>query len=216
MSSNLNIFDYIFKNNIWGDSESKSGYASNFKNTQSIRAFLPEFIEKYKIKSILDAPCGDMYWFSLMNIKNVKYYGFDIVDDIIKINREKFKENRNYKFETKNLITDELPKVDLIFCRDLIIHFPISTVYELINNFVKTKSKYLMITQHILKNNSHVMNADINLGQFAFRSLVEPPFNFPNPKMLIPEDWDDKSIMRCLALYDLKTLESFLSDSVKN
>lgn len=216
MESKQNIFDYIFKNNVWGNKDSKSGHASNLENTRSIRNFLPEFFEKYKIKSILDAPCGDMYWFSQMNLRKIKYYGYDIVDELIQINKEKFAKNKNYTFEKRDLISDKLPKVDLIFCRDLIIHFPISAVYDLINNFVKTKSKYLMITQHILTSNLYQINTEIEFGKFAFRSLVEPPFNFPNPKILIPEDWADKNVMRCMALYELKTLEDFLKNCQKN
>lgn len=204
------IFNLIFEQNIWGDKESRSGYASNLKNTQSLRSFLPEFFEKYKIKTVIDAPCGDMYWFSKMNLKKIKYYGYDIVDDLIKQNKENFAHCRNYHFETKNLITNKLPKADLILCRDLIIHLPISAVYELLENFVKSGSKYLLITQHILKNDKYVLNKDINFGSFSFRSLIEPPFNFPNPKLLIPEDWDDKNIIRTLALYELKTIDEIL------
>ena len=207
-----NIFDLIYKQNIWADNESKSGEASNLKNTESIRAFLPEFIERYKIKSILDAPCGDMYWFSKMNLKKIKYYGYDIVEDLINENRKKFNNNKNYYFEKKDLIIDSLPKVDLILCRDLIIHFPISAVYDLINNFIKSGSKYLLITQHILKNDVYELNKEIDFGYFSFRSLIEPPFNFPNPEILVPEDWYDKNIIRCLALYKLKTLEEFLKN----
>ena len=213
MTEQQNIFNSIFKKNTWNDGESRSGPASNLKNTRALRAFLPEFIDNYKIKSMIDAPCGDMYWFSRMDLKKIKYYGYDIVDDLIQINKEKFAKHRNYYFEKKDVITDLLPKVDLILCRDLIIHFPISAIYDLINNFIKSGSKYLLITQHIIKNNAYFMNVDIKFGQFSFRSLVEPPFNFPNPKLLIPEDWDDKNVMRCLALYELKDIENFLKNN---
>lgn len=213
MSKKQEIFEYIFKHNIWGDSDSKSGAGSNLHYTQSIRAFLPDFFEKYKIKSILDAPCGDMFWFSQLNLKKIKYYGYDIVDEMIQNNKEKFAKYKNYKFETADLITDKLPKVDLIFCRDLIIHFPINAVYDLIKNFIKTKSKYLMITQFIVTSEKYSINKDIEFGQFALRSLIEPPFNFPYPQILIPEDWDYKGFMRFMALYELKTLEEFIKNN---
>ena len=57
------------------------------------------------------------------------------------------------------------------------------------------------------------MNKEINFGYFTFRSLIEPPFNFPNPKFIVPEDWRDKNIIRGLALYELKTLEEFLKNN---
>ena len=93
MSKLKEIFTKVYNENKWNSAESKSGNGSSLKNTQHLREFLPELIDLYNIKSILDIPCGDMNWFSKIDIKNIKYYGYDIVEELIQENREKFKNN---------------------------------------------------------------------------------------------------------------------------
>ena len=46
--------------------------------TKVLRSKLPIFIKKYKIKSILDAGCGDFYWMKNINLTKINYYGLDI------------------------------------------------------------------------------------------------------------------------------------------
>lgn len=206
------VFEDIFKQNTWGSTESVSGPGSKLEYTKNIRKVLPELVERFKINSMIDVPCGDLNWFSEINFKKkINYYGFDIVDEIIQNNKYNYKNRRNFHFEKKDAIKDKLPKVDLIFCRDLIIHFPNDAVIELLRNFIKSGSKYLLITQHILTNNSNFQNADIQFGQFTYRNLTRPPFNFPLPKILIPEDWPDYRCIRTMAMYDLKELAEFLN-----
>lgn len=206
------IFKYIYDNNFWG-AKSLSGPGSDLENTKNLRLFLAEFIEKYNIKSMIDAPCGDMFWFSKLNLKDVQYRGYDIVGDIIEKNKRKFKNKKNYSFEKKDVVMEKLPQADLILCRDLIIHLPINAVYVLIKNFIRSKSKYLLITQHVILNDRYPMNEDIRVGDFAFRNLTLPPFNFPLPKLLVQEEWPDTNCLRYMALYELKALDKFYRDN---
>lgn len=202
------VFKYIHDNNVWG-AKSVSGPGSDLENTRNLRAFLSEFMEKFNIKSMIDAPCGDMFWFSKLDLKDVQYYGFDIVDDIVENDKRMFKDKKNYSFEKKDVVMEKLPKADLVLCRDLIIHLPLKAVYVLIGNFIRSGSKYLLITQHIVLNDKYVMNNDIRVGDFAFRNLTLPPFSFPLPKLLVPEEWPDKNCLRFMALYELTTLDEF-------
>ena len=79
---------YIFRShyltNHWGDNDSISGTGSNLIQTNTIRIEIPKTIKKYKIKSILDIPCGDYYWMKEIDFKGIKYLGADIVPDLIK------------------------------------------------------------------------------------------------------------------------------------
>ena len=162
---------------------------------------------------MIDAPCGDMNWASEIQFKKkIKYYGFDIVEQLIQDNKLKFKKRREFHFDKKDVIKDSLPKVDLILCRDLIIHFPIEYVIEAIKNFIKSGSKYLLVTQHIMTDDPTFVNKDIKFGQFAYRNLTRPPFNFPLPILLIPEDWPDYRCIRTMAMYNLKELDEFLKN----
>ena len=108
---NSAIFNEIYRKNIWGDSDSKSGTGSNLRQTENIRKQLPSFLNGLNIKTILDIPCGDFYWMPLIDLDNISYFGADIVDDLIKLNEKKFKEP-NLKFLKLDIIQDELPEVD--------------------------------------------------------------------------------------------------------
>jgi hypothetical protein len=49
-------FTRYYKANYWDSKESSSGFCAGLKNTKNIRKYLPNIIEQYKIKSIIDAP----------------------------------------------------------------------------------------------------------------------------------------------------------------
>ena len=50
---------------------------------------------------------------SELDLTNLKYVGYDVVDDLILENQKKYAKNK-IKFEVKILIHDRLPKSDLI------------------------------------------------------------------------------------------------------
>ena len=153
------IFTDIYHKNKWGDEESLSGPGSTFVQTETIRNTLPNLLKKYNIHSILDIPCGDFNWMKDVNLP-ISYIGADIVEKIIKFNKEKFtKENR--KFIKIDILRDELPQVDLIFCRNLFIHFSYNDIFKAIENIKKSGSKYLLTTCHRLE----TKNFDIGTGQ---------------------------------------------------
>ena len=116
------IFTEIYNTNYWNDKESKSGTGSSLKSTENIRLKLPLIIEKLNIKSIIDVPCGDFYWFSkIINDLNIEYLGGDIVEKIIFENK-KFA-SKKIEFKQLDIINDKLPYGELLICRDCLFHF---------------------------------------------------------------------------------------------
>lgn len=77
-------FKLIYKYNFWSSKESVSGLGSELKNTVNIRKKLPKIFDDFKINKILDAPCGDFNWVSLILSNKIDYIGGDIVNDLIK------------------------------------------------------------------------------------------------------------------------------------
>ena len=207
MENKEKIFTNIFNKNGWGDNESVSGFGSRLENTRNLRYELEYLIKVLNIKSIIDAPCGDMNWMSHVNLNDIKYYGFDIVDDLIKQNKEKFKNDKNFTFEKKDAIVDHLPKSDLILCRDLIIHFPVMEIWKLLCNFCKSESKYLLITHDSTVKDE---NTNINFGQCARRNLTIKPFNFPRPLFMIPDHDIESNGLFFMGLYRLKDIKSYI------
>ena len=127
------IFTDIYLNNKWGDKYSFSGTGSNLNQTKIIIKELKNIIKKYKIKSILDIPCGDFYWMKEFDFQDLNYIGADIVSELVNENIKKFKKS-NVNFQIVDLLIDKIPDSDLIFCRDCLVHFSFKDIFKAIKN----------------------------------------------------------------------------------
>ncbi|MFQ5439843.1 MAG: hypothetical protein ACE5DL_00095 [Nitrosopumilaceae archaeon] len=185
--SRESIFEEIYQTNRWNDSESRSGPGSNLKNTQLIRKEILKILKEYKINSILDVPCGDFNWMKEVKLDSISYIGADIVEGIILLNNKKYA-SKNKMFKKLDIVTDSLPTVDLILCRDLFIHLSINEIKNSIKNIKKSNSKYLLTTSFIERRK----NEDIKTGSWRPLNLLIAPFNFPKPITTINEGWSEK------------------------
>lgn len=206
-ASTQEIFTAIYQSNYWGSDESASGGGSHVATTETIRKSLRNLFEKLSIKTILDAACGDFNWMRLLNLENKQYIGIDIVKDIIE------KNNRLYGSESKlffckDISVDALPQADVIICRDCLAHLSIKKIKEVIQNFKKSGSTYLLATTHI----QTILNLDNKVGLTFPYNLQLPPFNFPAPLFLIEEvSAEDSSRVtrKSLGLWRLSDLINF-------
>ena len=181
------VFSSIKEKNIWGSSESLSGPGSENNQTQVLESELPDFFKTYNINSVLDIPCGDFNWmknviFPYVREHELKYIGADIVDSLIKDNLAKYS-SEHIDFLKLNLITDELPKTDLIFVRDCFVHLSYKDIQKAMHNIKKSGSKYLMSTTFT----SHHDNHNIPNGDWRPINLQDAPFNFPEPEYVLIE-----------------------------
>src|ERR1700681_2205688 len=71
-------FRRIHDTNLWGASASTSGLGSEIDATAVLRAELPRLFEKFRVTSLLDAPCGEAGWINHADI-GMRYVGVDIV-----------------------------------------------------------------------------------------------------------------------------------------
>jgi hypothetical protein len=176
------VFTAIFRGNKWGDLNSLSGPGSNLIQTEAVRRVLPLLFQELKIKSLLDVPCGDFYWMRLVEM-DVEYIGGDIVDELIIANQNKYS-SLGRRFIHVDLLRDELPNVDLILCRDCLVHFSYRHILIAIKNIKNSRSTYLLTTTFI----GRKRNEDIPTGAWQPINLQLPPFSFPMPLKLIDEE----------------------------
>ena len=115
-------FELIYNENFWESEESRSGIGSEIENTKEVLKALEHFIKEFKIKSIIDIPCGDYNWMSSMDMRNLKYQGHDIVKQLITDNKKKFK-NSNISFFHSDITNSKLGKADLMLVRDCLVLF---------------------------------------------------------------------------------------------
>lgn len=200
------IFSEIYKNRIWKSQESASGKGSELAHTKILLKSLNQLIADLKIKSMLDAPCGDFNWMKLLDKSQMTYIGMDIVEDLISTLQLNYSQNSELSFQVGNIIEDRLPQVDLIFCRDCLVHLSFEDIKKALANFKKSGSKYLLTTTYIHRG----VNFDITAGGWRAINLEKHPFNLPKPISIIHEkNLDDLGMFydKCMALWDLSELK---------
>lgn len=174
-------FEDIFASRYWGDKESISGVGSSLAQTENIRRELPKLVKEFGIKTILDAPCGDLYWMSLiLDEMGVDYIGGDIVPDVVNIARERSQYNRS-RFIELDIVKDELPPADLWVCRDVLFHLSFKNIRDTFANFARSEVKYILVTSHI---GDHIANRNIASGDFRQLNLLRRPIGLPEDKVL--------------------------------
>jgi hypothetical protein len=202
-------FERIANNNEWGSAESVSGTGSTLDATEKLRAFLTKTLEYNDgIKSILDAPCGDVNWmrtlFPMFEEQNILYKGMDIVSSIIASNVEKTSAYSNISFIEGDITTTPLPKVDMIIMRDILGHLSTDNVFKVLENVKRSGSKWLFTTTF-----PNVINVEANEdGGWRLINLLSFPYQF-NPEVLMNEHCKEENGAydnKCMALFNVSKL----------
>lgn len=112
--------------------------------TVVVRRELPRIISEYDVTSLLDIPCGDLHWISQITLpQGTTYIGADIVPQLIAANREKYP---HIDTRVLDIVTDSLPKSDLVLVRDLFGHLTNQEVTSAIENIRRSGSRLLLTT----------------------------------------------------------------------
>lgn len=175
------VFTRFYKTNRWKSENSRSGPGSELEQTIVIRDVLPRVIEELDIRSLLDIPCGDYHWMQHVQL-NVNYIGADIVEEAVAANAERYSREM-VSFRRLDLVVDELPEVDMVFCRDCLVHLSNEDALNAFENIVKSKSKYLLVTTFP----DTQENLDIPTGRWRRLNMQKPPFNLGEPIALVNE-----------------------------
>ncbi len=202
-----NKFTDIYDKHIFSGSESRSGAGSDLVQTRIVMGELPKIIKDFKIKTFFDAPCGDWYWMRHLNLDLERYIGCDIVESLIAQNRRNFA-NDKIHFELIDLSRDSLPKTDLIFSRDLLVHLNFEDAFKVIASFKKSGAKYLLTTTYPTREQN--LNLILPESLWYPINLETAPFNFPKPILLVNEgctEGDGNFTDKSLGLWLLKDIK---------
>ncbi len=199
-------FSEFYRDNVFGGHESRSGEGSSLEQTATIREQIPKLVKAIGATSFLDAPCGDFNWMQYVDLGVERYFGIDVVEELIARNQRRYG-NEYRQFVCINLIDDLPPAADLVLCRDCLVHLSFKQAKRVLDNFKRSRSRYLLTTTFVGRGE----NVDLK-GRDVWRTLnLElPPFNFDKPLKLINENctegggaYSDK----CLGLWRLSDLE---------
>lgn len=197
-------FSNIVNKNLWGSDESSSGAGSILDQTETIRKEIPILIKEMNIKSLLDVPCGDFNWLSQTELDVEAYIGGDIVSDLITLNRNKY-QDKTRTFECMDITKSRPSKVDLILCRDCFVHLSYKDIFSALENFKRSKSKFLLTTTFT----NRIKNRNIFSGGWRPLNLELPPFNLPKPVKIINENCSEangKFSDKSLGLWNLESI----------
>lgn len=186
------------------DYRHNSGAGSDLDTTRAIANALPSILERFSVRSMLDIPCGDFLWIRHVDLESVRYTGADIIETLI-LSHQELHGSANKSFRTLDIVTSDLPEVDLVFCRDCFVHFSHRLVKKAVNNIKRSQSRYLLTTTFPERST----NAGIVTGNWQPLNLCAPPFNFPPPLHLLNEGhaapYEDKN----LGLWRIQDLPTF-------
>lgn len=201
------MFADIYRRGGWvGSRPTVSGSGSVLEQTAALREELPGLLSELGAQSLLDAACGDLHWMKECELPVARYIGVDIVPDLIARNSREFPSER-FSFIVADLADDPLPEVDVILCRDCLVHLTLGEVTAVLSNFRRSGSRYLLTTTFP----GHDRNEDLDqAGGWRPLNLTLAPFGFPAPLRLIDEgctEGDGRYADKSLGLWRLADLK---------
>ena len=167
--SNAEVFSKIYKEDLW---HGGSGAGSKLENVKEYVEILQKYIDKPEVKTVLDLGCGDWQFSKFLDLSSVSYLGVDVVESIIESNSTSYSAS-NIKFISRDITTYELPKVDLIICKDVLQHLCNKDVVTTLVKII-TSSKFSLITNDFNPENTE--NKDIDNGNYRCLDLTLSPF----------------------------------------
>ena len=174
------VFTEIQASNLWGAEESVSGLGSELDATAKLRAELPRLLRDLGADTMLDIPCGDFRWMSETELPVSRYIGGDIVEALVERNRRKYS---GREFLHLDLCSGDLPKVDVVFCRDCLVHLSFENVRRAIANVKRSGSTWLLTTTFLeCEENSDIVNGDWRMLNFELA-----PFQWKPPARVLVE-----------------------------
>lgn len=176
------IFTDIYRSNAWNGTFSVSGPSGELSQTARIIAALPALFRGHGVRSVLDIPCGDFYWMRHVDLTGVRYLGADIVAELVARNAGAY-ERPHLRFKQLDLLGDPLPRVDLVLCRDALVHFSLADARRALENIGASGSALLLTTTFLARKR----NRNTATGGWRPLNLERAPFRLPPPTLVLEE-----------------------------
>lgn len=196
------VFTDIVQN--WRWKKHPCGPGSTLGYTENLRQHLGLFLSKHGIISMFDAPCGDYSWMSKTDLGAVSYSGGDIVEFMVQNNRTLYPD---VDFCVFDLTTDSLPKVDLLFCRDCLLHLSFADIDRVLRNISNSEIKYVLMSNWF---DAAENNRDITTGSWRYVNFVIDPYDFGQPIDSIV-DYVDGYPQRAMMLWPKTVVDAYVA-----
>lgn len=194
-------FSEIYRKKFWGIDGALpycSGSGSRGPAVQAYVDFLRIFIERHKIRSIIDLGCGDFVVGGQIAPEVDRYVGVDVVPELIEHLRRTYKA-RGLEFLCLDITKDELPDADLCLVRQVFKHLSNDEIASALSRRILPGGfKYILVSEHhpsplrrVVPNKDKPHGPDTRLADDSAVFLDRPPFNLSVQEVLsVPaEPW---------------------------
>jgi hypothetical protein len=181
-ASPVSVFRDIYRRHHWSGSESPSGAGAGADQTSELRRSLPDLLRELNVVTLLDLPCGDYSWMRTIELPVERYIGADLLPEVIAPLAATFGDGHR-EFLVLDLTRDPLPPVDLLLCRDCLVHLSYRDIRRALTNLVASPVTYLLTTTFP----GGDANEDIVTGDWRVLDLEGPPFDLPPPMRILNE-----------------------------
>ena len=182
----MTIYNFdVFRSGWDSSKETPCGYGSELQYTAGLRDKLPHIIEELRFSlfggkeviTINDAGCGDQHWIGRVDFTDcVDYRGYDLYP-------------RNSDVIQLDITSETMRDCDIIFCRDVFIHFPNQLICSALEQFRKT-GKYLIATT--FPDSLNYIRHDKITMHHQKLDMAYGPFYLGKPISLLPEPYEGK------------------------
>jgi len=145
--SRRDVFSEIYARNQWGGVKGDffSGPGSQESQTKAYVAVVRDFVDRYRIRSIVDLGCGDYRVGAMLAGPGIRYCGVDIVPELIEKNCARFA-TPTTSFLCLDIVEDSLPNADLCLLRQVLQHLSNDEIARVLDR-VK-QYKFVLVTEH--------------------------------------------------------------------
>jgi len=159
------LWDKVYKDNYlnWWHPDSKSGEGT-VKQAERRIGIINDIVKEYDIKTVMDIGCGDLYWATRLDFRNItRYAGLDVSSECVAQNL--YKETKilemyqcditnpedNRRFHFARTFTHRQKGWDLVLLFDILNHCIQSEIEEIISFLKKADVKYVLTNNFSLK-----------------------------------------------------------------
>jgi SAM-dependent methyltransferase len=186
------------------DYQHNSGVGSNLEATRVISRSLRDSFDALSVRSVLDIPCGDFVWMQHVDLRGIDYTGADVIEELI-VRHQQTHSGPQKHFTVLDLVTADLPQVDLVFCRDCLVHLSNRLARRALANIKRSRSRYLLTTTFPDRDS----NPRIVTGNWRSINLCAAPFNLPPPLRVLTEGYPEPYSDKSLGLWKVSDIPSF-------
>jgi SAM-dependent methyltransferase len=184
---NKKIFTEIYRNKLW-NKDSKLFFDSGTGSHEDY--IVSQYVGKInnfllnKNLSVVDIGCGDFNIASKFYLNCKKYYGIDVVEDLIK-HLNKTYSNVKSEFICLDASMEKFPEADCVIIKEVLQHLTNYDIKLLLSNI--KYFKYVIITESypfkINKINVDKIKGPLSRSyNYSAVEIDKPPFNFPHRK----------------------------------